>query len=447
MLLPLFVIAVLIALNALYVAAEFSVVAAQKRQIAVMAREGHRRAVGLSAVMEDGAALDRYIAACQIGITLSSLVAGAYGQATIGVRLVPWLQSTFEFGDAAARSTSFLIVLLVLTTLQVVIGELIPKSLALQFPEQTALTTFLPTRWSASLFRGFIWLLNGSGFLLLKPFGVVPGGHQHVHSPQEIAILLAESRRGGNLSEAAHRRLERGLRLSKRTVRQMMTPRGEVDAIEVSTAKDELIRRILDSPYSRLPVYRKTLDQVLGAISTKEVAGRIAEGGELPSLEQLVRPMPFVPGSLRSHRLVRLLQQQRSSKAIVVDEHGGVQGLISMEDVLGELFGEIGDELKQPDADVEPLPDGNVRIAGSMRLDEAEHWLGVFWEGSATTVGGHIVATVGRLPDEGEEFEIEGVKLTIAEMTPKSVGWVIAQPVLAAGQESIKPPAADEEVS
>src|SRR5690606_18533829 len=136
------------------------------------------------------------------------LIVGAYGQATIALSLGPWLGSVFDLGAAAAQSSAFIVVLLVLTTLQVVLGELVPKSLALQFPERTALATYLPTRWSVTVYRGFIWLLNGSGFLLLKPFGIRPGGHQHVHSPEEIQFLLAESHRVGELSSLAHRRLE-----------------------------------------------------------------------------------------------------------------------------------------------------------------------------------------------------------------------------------------------
>jgi CBS domain containing-hemolysin-like protein len=426
--LPWLVIALLVTVNALYVAAEFAAIAVPKSQIAALARGGNRRAVGLASVLEDGVQLDRYIAACQIGITLSSLVAGAYGQATIALDLGSWLEGAFGLAAATAQSSALVLVLLILTTLQVVLGELVPKSLALQFPERTALATYLPVRWSVFAYRGFIWLLNGSGLLLLKPFGVTPGGHQHVHSPEEIEILLAESHRGGTLSADAHRRLDRGLHLSARTVRHMMTPRTELDAIEASTPPAEVIRRIIDSPYSRLPVYRGSLDHILGAVSTKDVAGLLAAGGEVPPLEQLVRPIPFVPESIHSHRFVRFLQEQRSSKAIVVDEHGGVQGIISIEDVLGRLFGEIGDELKQPELGAEPRPDGTVRLPGGMRLEEAEPWLHTRWDGRAATVGGHIVATLGRLPSAGERFEIDGVGVTITEMSPTTVRWIVVQP-------------------
>lgn len=425
---PWAVITALVALNALYVAAEFAAVAVAKSQIAVLAHQGQQRAAGLLSVLESGARLDRYIAACQIGITFSSLVAGAYAQATIALDLAPWLEQAFALEAAAAHTGAFTLVLLTLTALQVVLGELVPKSLALQFPVQVALATYLPMRWSVSVYRGFIWLLNGSGFLLLKPFGIRPGGHQHVHSPEELAVLFAQLRRGGTLSPEEHRRLERGLSLSARTVRQMMTPRNELDAIEASMPPDELLQRILHSPYSWLPVYRESLDNIAGAISTKAVAGYFAAHGSLPSLAQLLRPMPFVPDALRSHRLVRFLQERRASKAIVVDEHGGVQGIISIEDVLWELFGEIGDELKQPEPTAEILPDGRVRLPGAMRLDEAEPWLKTRWEGAAATVGGHIVVTLGRLPTEGECLTIEGVEVTVAEMSPTAARWVIVRP-------------------
>jgi putative hemolysin len=430
--LPWLVIALLIIVNALYVAAEFSAVAVQKSQIAPLARSGNRRAAELLVLLEDGAQLDRYIAACQIGITLSSLVSGAYGQATIAVQLGPWLAGAFGLGAAAAQSSAFVAVLLILTALQVVLGELVPKSFALQFPERTALATFLPTRWSVSLFRGFIWLLNGSGFLLLRPFGIKPGGHQHVHSPAEIQFMLAESRRGGSLTPEAHQRLQRGLHLSERTVRQLMTPRSELHAIEVATPAAEVMQKILASPYSLVPIYEGTIDQVLGTVNTKDVAGAFAASGEVPPLAQMLRPIPFVPESLGAHRFVRMLQEQRSSKAIVVDEYGGVQGIVSIEDVLIQLFGDIGDELKQTEPGPERLADGTVRLPGDMELSDAESWLGVRWEGPSATVGGHVVAHLGRLPAAGEHLEIDGVDVTVTEMTPTAVRWVVAQPKLEA---------------
>lgn len=425
---PWLVLVLLVAINALYVAAEFAAVGVQRSDVAALARRGSSLATKLLAVIGDGVRLDRYIAACQIGITLSSLVAGAYAQATFAIALGPWLGRTSGAGHTSAESAAFVIVLLVLTTVQVVFGELVPKSLALQFPVRSALVTFLPTRWSASALRGFIWLLNGSGHWLLRPFGITPGGHQHVHSPDEIEALLSEARREGALSAEAHRRLERGLHLSSRTVRQLMTPRSEVYGLEVSMPPEEMLARVLESPYGWLPVYRGSLDDVLGVVSIKEVVAVFVAQGALPRLEQVLRPIPFVPESLRSHRFVRLLQEQRSARAMVVDEHGGIQGIISIEDVIADLFGELGDELKQPGAGPIRLPDGSLRVPGTMRLDEAEPWLRSRWAGRAVTAGGHVVDALGRLPQGGERLTIDGVEVTIAEMSATAIVWLTVIP-------------------
>ena len=422
------VLALLTAVTALYVAAEFAAVAVQRPQLSALAKGGSRRAAGLLAVLENGVELDRYIAACQIGITLSSLVAGAYGQATLALTLGPELEARFQVDAATAHSIAFTIVLMALTAFQMVVGELIPKSLALQFPEATALFTYLPTRWSVSFYRPFIWLLNGSALIMLKPFRVTPGGHHHAHSMAEISLLLDQSRRGGKLSEAAHRRLERGLYLSGRTVRQMMTHRQDMVAIEASTPASEVLEQILKSPYSRVPVYKETLDEVLGAVSTKIVLRTYATKGELPELAKLVQPIPFVPDSLRAHRLVRFFQDQRASKAVVVNEFGGVEGIVSIEDVLMELFGDIGDELKQPELAPEKRPDGTVRLPGWMGVEEAQAWLGARWDGSAATIAGHIIEELGRLPNEGENVEVDGVRLRIDEMGPTTVRWVVIHP-------------------
>ncbi len=422
------VLGALIAINALYVAAEFAAVAVPRSQIALLARQGNARAESLLSILEDSAGLDRHIAACQIGITLTSLLAGAYGQASLATQLSPWLQASAGLTPASAETAAFVAVLLTLTVLQVVLGELVPKSLALQYPERVALGTFPPLRWSVSVYRGFIWLLNGSGFLLLRPFGVRPGGHQHVHSAEELAALFAESRRGGTLSPAAHRLLQRGLELSGRTVRQMMTPRGDLRAIELSTPPEELLQAVLQSPYSLLPVYRGSLDHIVGAISAKALVAHFAGHGTLPAIEQLLRPIPFVPEALRSHRLLRFLQKARSSKAIVVDEHGGVQGIISAEDVLWELFGEIRSELSEAESGAEVLAGGRLRLPGSMRLDEAAKRMGARWQGPATTLGGHVTAVLGRLPVEGDQLILDGVRVTVTAMTATSVLWVVAEP-------------------
>lgn len=422
-------IALLVAVNALYVAAEFASVAVSRSRLAALAGKGNARARRLLAIVEDGARLDEYIAACQIGITFTSLVAGALAQAAITPVLTPLVGRLAGISQVAAFSAATAIVLLGMTTAQVVFGELLPKSLALQFPERVALATLAPMRWSVILYRPAIALLNGSAFVLLKSFGIEPGGHRHVHSPEEIEFLLAASRKGGMLEPEAHRRLRRGLQLSSRTVRQLMVPRGELLAIDATTPAEEILEILLSSPYNTLPVYQGSLDRIVGAVSLKDVASAFAQSGRIPSLIEIVRPIPFVPENLSADRLVRFFQEQKSTKAIVVDEFGGVEGIVSVQDVLEELFGEIAEEGEEEEtATVERLEDGRVRLPGSMALDEAEPHVGVRWKGSAATVAGHVLEAFGRMPAEGETLEIGGVEVTVERTSPKTVLSVLVRP-------------------
>src|SRR4029450_7589200 len=193
------VIFLLIAVNALYVAAEFAAVSVRRSRIRNLAEEGSSLASRLLPMLENSHKLDRYIAASQIGITLSSLVLGAYGQATLAVQLRPWFQSWGGFQETVAQSTSAGVVLVFLTVIQMVLGDLVPKALALQYPTQTALYTFVPMSWSLKLFSWFIGLLNGTGLRLLKLMGMDQAGHRHIHSPEEIDLLIVESRKGGLL--------------------------------------------------------------------------------------------------------------------------------------------------------------------------------------------------------------------------------------------------------
>lgn len=417
----------MIAVNALYVAAEFALVAVPRPRIAQAAREGNLHAAALQKILEDPARLDHHIAACQIGITLASLLSGSYGQATLSPILTPFFARAFSLDPIGAFSASTATVLLLLTSAQVILGELVPKNLALRYTVKVALLTSSPIRFSTALYRPFIALLNGSGLLLLKPFGIATHGHQHIHGPDEIEFLLGESKKTGTLTPEVHNRLRRGLHLSQRTVHELMVPRRELDAIEVSTPMEEVILRLRKSPYSRLPVYRETLDAVFGIISSKDLVSIFAQQRDLPSLESLVQPLPFVPESIPADRLVKYLQEKQTSLAIVVDEYGGVQGLISIEDVLVELLGDLGDELKDPSEVPETLEDGSTKLSGTMTLTDAEPWLGCRWHGVSTSIGGHVIERLGRLPTTGEEHVIDGVHLKILEMGPTMIRWLLIQ--------------------
>ncbi len=341
------VVALLIAINALYVAAEFAAVGTRRSRIRMLAQDGDARAGWVLPVVEDAAKLDRYVAACQIGITFASLVLGAFGQATLARDLSAALKALGDWSEAAAQGLAALIVLFVLTALGVIFGELLPKSLALQFPTRALMLTVPPMRASLRMFAPFIWLLNGSGILLLRLLRAPQVSHRHIHSPEEIDLLIVESRDGGLLEPDEQRRLHQALRLSMYPVSTVMVPAARVETIDIDLPLTEIIGKVVESPYSRLPVYQGSRDNIIGLLQTKEVAVTIAQGMTADAkLDDLLRPIVRVDASTSADATLTILREGRTQQAVVTDEQGDMVGLVTLEDVLKEVFGEVGDEFK-----------------------------------------------------------------------------------------------------
>jgi putative hemolysin len=433
------ILVALILVNAVYVAAEFAAVSVRRSRIQQLAADGNPLATWLLPVIQSPAALDRYIAACQIGITLSSLVMGAYAQSTIAVRLEPLFTSWGGLQGVAAQSTSAVVVLLALTVGQVIFAELVPKSLALQYPTQTALYTLIPMIPSMWVYRPFIKWLNGTGIVVLKMLGAPPQSHRHIHSPDEIELLIAESRDGGLLEPDEHRRLQRALRLNLRQAKQLMVPRRKISAFDINTPLNEVITVVAHSPFSRLPVYRDSIDNVVGMLHTKDLVRWLVNGGTTDAtLASLLRPIATVHESIAADRVLRQLRERRTHQALVVDEFGGTAGLLTLEDVLSELIGDVGDEYKAGDPVVESLADGRVRVPGGMAVDDAASALKTAWETDATTVGGLVTAALGHLPAPGERTTVGEFEFEVEHVVDRAVVSVLAHrlaPPPAEGEE------------
>ena len=343
----LLVIAFLILVSALFVAAELGMVAVRRTRVKQMADEGHWLASRLLPVVSQPAELDRAIAACQIGITVSSLVLGAYGQAALAPVLVPLFEGLGGMGSTAAESTAAVAVLVVLTVIHMILGELLPKSFALQFPTQTSLATIVPLGWSLRIFSPLLYLFNGSGLLLLRLLRIRVTRHHHVHSPGEIDILLSEEQAsGGDLDDEDRRRLRRALRLGARRACDLMVPRSQIYAIEAGTPPAEVIDLVAEAPFTRIPIYRGTIDDSIGYLHTKDVLLRQLAGEAAPAITGLVRPIVTVPDEAPADRVLVLLRERRAQLGLVVGARGELVGLITLEDVLSEVFGALTDELK-----------------------------------------------------------------------------------------------------
>ena len=331
-------IALLILATALYVAAEFGAVGVRRSRIRRLAEDGNTLAARLLPFIEDPTGLDRYVAVSQVGITLSSLVLGAVAQATIAVSLAPRLAGLLTLDPEAAAYWAATAVLVALTAAQVLFGELIPKSLALQYPTGTALGTVLPMRWSLAVFRPLIAVLNGSATGLLRLLRIGISGHRHIHSPDEIALLIAESRDGGLLEPEEQRRLQGALRLGRRTAWDLMIARDRLTMLDVDTPWDDVLRLVTSSPFSRLPVYRGSRDQVIGTLRVKDLVHRVIREGERVPLERLIRPVLRVPHSMPADRLIATLRDRRTHQAAVEDDAGAVVGFVTIQDVISQFL-------------------------------------------------------------------------------------------------------------
>jgi CBS domain containing-hemolysin-like protein len=429
-------IALLISVNALYVAAEFSAVSVRRTMVRQLAETGSPAAIWVLPMVQDSRLLDRFVAGCQIGITLSSLVLGAFGQATLARELAPVLVGLGGLDELASWGAASLIVLVGLVTLQVVLGELVPKSLALQHPARVLLLTAWPMRLSLKLYSWSIALLNGSAILVLRAMRIKEDRPRHIHSPEEIELLVAESCDGGLLEPEEQRRLRRALKLGSRPVESLMVSRMKVEMLDSETPLEELVRTVSRSTFTRFPVYRGSTDNVIGMVHARDLAVlQISGEAGRTSLETLLRPVLVVTETVRIDRLITMFREQHSQMAIVVDEFGGFAGLATLEDVLGAVFGTLDDEFKSGRLSPRLLDDGWVRLPGALPLDEAAPWVGVEWKGKAVTVGGFVTERLGHLPAEGEMVEIDGVEVQVERVVRHAVGSVLARPLSEEAEE------------
>ena len=421
------VILLLIAVTGFYVAAEFGAVGVRRSRLRRLCEDGNPTAARLLPVVEDPQRLNRYIAASQVGITLSGLALGAYAGAVISPVVAPIIVRVSPFAPNNGESLASAIVLISLTILSVIIGEMVPKTVALRYPTEIALLTTRPMLWSARAYAWFIVILDRSAAILRQLLRVPTATHRHVHSPEEIGLMIAESRNGGLLEPQEQVRLHRALRLGLRDARQLMVPRGRLAALDVATPLADVLRIVATSPYSRLPVYRRSLDDIIGILHTKHVVTHFLDRGRSGTLAALVRPILRVPDRMPADRLLGFLRERRSHQALVVDASDAVIGMITLEDVLGELLGSVPDEFKAPRLLPLRLTDGRVRLPGDLPLERARVWVEGAWPADDRAVADFVVGEAGRLPEPAEKIEIGGLEVEIESVENDRIMSVIVR--------------------
>lgn len=418
----------MIGLNALYVAGEFAAVSARKTRIAQMASQNNRLAKFLLPILEDHHKLDNYIAASQVGITISSVVLGIYGQQQIAPLLAPYLANLPFLTDVAAAGVSTTLVLILFTTLQVVLGELVPKSLALQYPERVALATTIPMRWSADIIlKPLIVILNGSGVLIMRLLGIDAGeGHKHVHSPEEIKFLIGQSHQGGLLDEQEHQMLDNAFRFGKLRAGEIVIPRTKMIAANVSTPVNDVLRLAGKDGLTRIPIYENDIDHIVGFVHLKELF-QLAYKSDTTDIRPILRDVTFVLETARLDDVWNTLNQEQSYLAIVFDEYGGTVGLITREDLLEELFGDVQDEFDGDEmTEIKKLDENRYRVLGEAAITHLNEVLPIFIDsGTAFTVGGFFVNQLGHLPEIGEEITVDNVRLKATKIADKTLEELI----------------------
>ncbi len=422
------VILLLLFINGLYVAAEFASVSVQRARLATAADDGSGLARYMLDVVESPQRLDVHIAACQLGITVSSLVLGYYGRQQLYAMIAPLLSGPDGVVSAAASTISTTAILIFLTVFQVVLGELIPKNVALQFPERVALATAIPMRWSVRLFRPLIAIFNGSGALVLNLFGQsAVAEHAHMHSPEEIQLLVKESSAGGVLEPSESSLLVNTLKLRDMTAERVMIPRSRMVVADADLPVDEVLRQLAASPYSRLPLYEGDADHIVGVVHIKDLlcAARQAQTAPPRTARQVMHEVDFVPEFKPVDEVLQQMQRAHHNMVMVVDEHGGVGGLITVEDLIEEIIGEFHDEFDSKQPAFRLLDNERLFVRGDVQVEELNERMDLAFDTEmSNSIGGLVMDAVGRIPTEGELVAIDEHFVRVEQMEGNRVAEV-----------------------
>ncbi len=404
--LELLAVAALILLNAFFVAAEYGLVTARRTRIVELDLQGDRRAKGVLRITQSP---PRFIAAMQLGVTLTSLAIGALGE--------PALARVFDPVTATVLAVVF--AFLIITFLHVVIGELVPKGIALKYSERTALAVSTPVRGFFIAFRPLIWLLQRSSEIVLRALGLQPPGEQgEAHSEAELRMLLSRSSEQGEIEEEERNLIDKVFDFADKEASDVMVPRPEVVALSIDLPPEECLAAVIDSPYTRYPVYRGSLDEIVGVLHVRDLFSALHDRGLVDvQVEELVRPAHMVPETKDLASLLTEFRRTNQHMAIVIDEYGAMEGIVTLEDLLEEIVGEIEDEFDLPDESIEQVDEDTVRLDGTYPIDDFnERFRTSLPDEDYHTVAGFVFGLLGRMAEEGDSVSHDGIRFHVAEV-------------------------------
>ena len=415
-----FLIIFLLLANGFFVASEFALVSVRRTRLSQLSKEGNKDAdMAINSVDH----MDRSIAATQLGITIASIGLGWVGEAT----LVRFIEPVFHFLPEALRgvathSLAVSIAFSLITLMHVIVGELMPKSIALQYTEKTALVVAKPMYIASKLFAPFIFILNGVGNFLLSLLKIPPAHASHlVHSVEELDMIINESHKEGVLNDTEKEILSNVFKFSDIQAKQVMVPRPDMVCLPIDIDPCELNKIILETQYTRYPVYGEDLDHIVGILHIKDIFPLIVSGAEI-KLSELVRKPMLVPETLTIDNLMLEFKKKKSQMAFVIDEFGCVSGLVTLEDILEEIFGEVQDEFDEEEANIRQIYDDEYIANAMMRIDEFNEYFCLedndeeVEDEDIETIGENVIKNLGHIANEGDCVQIDNFEFRVIEV-------------------------------
>ena len=397
------IILLLVLGNAVFVAAEYALVTARRPRLEEMARRGNRRAKTALAMLDEPV---RFISTVQVGITVFSILLGAIGAAFLTRLLDDWMP----------EEVAFILAFLFLTYLSVVLGELVPKSIALQRAERLAVWLAVPLDWLGRVANPLVWVLQKSASAIAKLFGVQPApAGMTMHTEEDIRLIVAQTE---EIPAAEEEMLYKVFDFADKEAHDVMVTRPEVVALSIDLPPQEALAAVIDSPYTRYPVYRDSLDDMLGILHVRDLFQALYDRGiENVVIEHIVRPAHVVPETKDLASLLGEFRRQNQHMALVVDEYGAVQGIVTLEDLLEEIVGEIEDEYDLPDDSIERVDETHIRIHGTFSIDDFNEQFGtVLPQEDYHTIAGFVFGELGRAPQPGDEIAYDGLRFSVVEV-------------------------------
>lgn len=423
---PLLLALLLLIGNGFFVGAEFALTAVRRTKLTQLEATGNRRArVAMKSIRE----LSLMLAGAQLGITMMSFGLGYLAEPAVAVVIERALLGLLTLPDPLLHSISFVLALSIVVFLHMVVGEMAPKNIAIAEPERSALAIALPFRAFVNLFRPFIYLMNAAANATLRLLRVEPVDELNPsHSAQEIGAMIAESAREGMLQTFEHKLLTGAITFGDLDAAAVMVPRTELTSIPSSATPEELERLVLETGHSRFPVFGENLDQILGFFHSKDLLKVPPEGRTKPLPPRFFRQMLIVPESRKLHPLLFDMRRQHLHFALVIDEHGGTAGVVTIEDLVEELVGEIQDEHDEPESEIERVGEGRFLAPGSLRVHEAADSIGLeLPEGDYETIAGFIMDKLQRIPQRRDEVVHEGWTIRVTSMHRRRVEQVLIE--------------------